>query len=215
MQIEILRDRRIFVYFHLNKGGQYRIRSPPDLRFELKIKFQIQEDKTVKYAPKKVFILENGKYKEITYSELQELEQSGKSYAEKFFLPLYGMLMEVTAETYKWYYKDKRREKYIDERSLLNGDVSYDALDTDETLGAEVFADTKTDVEAAVINKMTVAELRKAFLLLSPDEKKLLIEHFFDEKSQVELSKQYGVNQSSISRKINRIIAKLKKFLEN
>ena len=215
MQIEILRDRRIFVYFQLNKGGQYRIRSPPDLKFELKIKFQIQEDKTVKYAPKKVFILENGKYKEITYSELQKLEQSDKSYAEKFFLPLYGMLMEVTAETYKWYYKDKRRQKYIDERSLLNGDVSYDALDTDETLGAEVFADTKTDVEAAVINKMTVAELRKAFLLLSPDEKKLLVEHFFDEKSQVELSKQYGVNQSNISRKINRIIAKLKKFLEN
>lgn len=214
MQIEILRDRRIFVYFHLNKGGN-GIRSPPDLKFELKIKFQIQEDKTVKYAPKKVFILENGKYKEITYSELQKLEQSDKSYAEKFFLPLYGMLMEVTAETYKAYYKDKRRQKYIDERSLLNGDVSYDALDTDDTLGAEVFADKKTDVEAAVINKMTVAELRKAFLLLSPDEKKLLIEHFFDEKSQVELSKQYGVNQSSISRKINRIIAKLKKFLEN
>lgn len=67
MQIEILRDRRIFVYFHLNKGGQYRIRNPPDLKFELKNKFQIQEDKTVKYAPKKVFILENGKYKEITY----------------------------------------------------------------------------------------------------------------------------------------------------
>lgn len=214
MQIKLLRDRRIFVYFHLNKGGN-GIRSPPDLKFELKIKFQIQEDKTVKYAPKKVFILENGKYKEITYSELQELEQSDKSYAEKFFLPLYGMLMEVTAETYKAYYKDKRRQKYIDERSLLNGDVSYDALDTDDTLGAEVFADTKTNVEAAVINKMTVAELRKAFLLLSPDEKKLLIEHFFDEKSQVELSKQYGVNQSSISRKINRIIAKLKKFLEN
>ena len=82
--------------------------------------------------------------------------------------------MEVTEETYKAYYKDKRRQKYIDERSLLNGDVSYDALDTDETLGVEVFADTKTDVEAAVINKMTVAELKKAFLLLSPDERELI-----------------------------------------
>ena len=108
--MESLRDRRIFIYFLLNTGGQYRIRSPPDLKFELKIKFQIQEDKTVKYAPKKVFILENEKYKEITYSELQELEQSDKSYAEKFFLPLYGMLMEVTAETYKAYYRDKRRQ---------------------------------------------------------------------------------------------------------
>ena len=113
MQIEILRDRRIFVYFQLNKGGQYRIRSPPDLRFELKTKFQIQEDKTVKYAPEKVFILENGIYKEITHSELQKLEQSDKAYAEKFFLPLYGMLMKVTAETYKAYYEDKRWQKYI------------------------------------------------------------------------------------------------------
>ncbi len=128
----------------------------------------------MKYAPKKVFILENGNYKEITYNELQKLERSDKSYAEKFYLPLYGMLMEVTEETYKAYYKDKRRQKYIDERSLLNGDVSYDALDTDETLGVEVFADTKTDVEAAVINKMTVAELKKAFLLLSPDERELI-----------------------------------------
>ena len=214
MQIEILRDRRIFVYFHLNKGGQNRIRSPPDLKFELKIKFQIQEDKTVKYAPEKVFILENGKYKEITYSELQELEQSDKSYAEKFFLPLYGMLMEVTAEAYKAYYKDKRRQKYIDERSLLNGDVSYDALDTDDTLGAEVFADTKTDVEAAVINKMTVAELRKAFLLLSPDERELIKVLFIDGATERKAAEIYGISQVAIHKKKNKILAKLKDFLE-
>ena len=174
LQIEILRDRRIFVYFHLNKGGQYRIRSPPNLKFELKIKFQIQEDKTVKYAPKKVFILENGLYKEITYSELKQLEQADKSYMDKFFLPLYGMLMEVTEETYKEYYRDKRRQKYIDERSKLNGDVSYNALDTDETLGEDILADRRTDVEMQVINQMTVEQLRKAFLLLSPDERELI-----------------------------------------
>ena len=213
MQIEILRDRRIFVYFHLNKGGN-GIRSPPDLKFELKIKFQIQEDKTVKYAPEKVFILENGKYKEITYSELQELEQSDKSYAEKFFLPLYGMLMEVTAETYKAYYKDKRRQKYIDERSLLNGDVSYDALDTDDTLGAEVFADTKTDVEASVINKMTVAELRKAFLLLSPDERELITAIYIQNLTEREYAKQKGVYHNAVHKRKLRILEKLKKFLD-
>ena len=92
----------------------------------------------MKYAPKKVFILENGLYKEITYSELKQLEQEDKSYMDKFFLPLHGMLMEVTEETYKEYYRDKRRQKYIDERSRLNGDVSYNALDTDETLGEDV-----------------------------------------------------------------------------
>ena len=92
----------------------------------------------MKYAPKKVFILENGVYKEISYNELKQLEQADKSYMDKFFLPLHGMLMEVTEETYKEYYRDKRRQKYIDERSKLNGDVSYNALDTDETLGEDV-----------------------------------------------------------------------------
>ena len=213
MQIEILRDRRIFVYFHLNKGGN-GIRSPPDLKFELKIKFQIQEDKTVKYAPKKVFILENGNYKEITYNELRQLEQTDKSYMDKFFLPLHGMLMEVTEETYRDYYRDKRRQKYIDERSRLNGDVSYNALDTDETFGEDVFADEKTDVEAEVINKMTVAELRKAFLLLSPDERELIKILFIDGVTERKASEIYGVSQVAIHKRKNKILAKLKEFLE-
>ena len=168
----------------------------------------------MKYAPKKVFILENGKYKEITYSELQELEQSDNSYANKLFLPMYGMLMEVTEETYKWYYKDKRRQKYIDERSLLNGDVSYDALDTDETLGAEVFADTKTNVEAAVINKMTVAELRKAFLLLTPDERELIMAIYIQNLTEREYAKQKGVYHNAVHKRKLRILEKLKKFLD-
>lgn len=106
----------------------------------------------MKYAPKKVFILENGNYKEITYNELRQLEQTDKSYMDKFFLPLHGMLMEVTKQTYREYYQDKRRQKYIDERSKLNGDVSYNALDTDETLGEDILADRRTDVEMHVIN---------------------------------------------------------------
>ena len=92
----------------------------------------------MKYAPKKVFILENGVYKEISYNELKQLEQADRSYMDKLFLPLYGMLREGREETYKEYYRDKRRQKYIDERSKLNGDVSYNALDTDETLGEDV-----------------------------------------------------------------------------
>ncbi len=168
----------------------------------------------MKYAPKKVFILENGNYKEITYNELQKLERSDKFYVDKFFLPLHGMLMEVTEATYKEYYRDKRRQKYIDERSKLNGDVSYNALDTDETLGEDVFADTKTDVEAEVINKMTVAELRKAFLLLSPDERELIKILFIDGVTERKASEIYGVSQVAIHKRKNRILAKLKDFLE-
>ena len=214
MRKKKLLDRRIFVCRFLSKKGGNRIRAPPGLEFEFNNQISIKEDKTVKYAPKKVFILEKGNYKEITYSELKQLEQADKSYMDKFFLPLHGMLMEVTEQTYREYYQDKRRQKYIDERSKLNGDVSYNALDTDETLGEDVFADTKTDVEAEVINKMTVAELRKAFLLLSPDERELIKILFIDGVTERKASEIYGVSQVAIHKRKNRILAKLKDFLE-
>lgn len=168
----------------------------------------------MKYAPKKVFILEDGNYKEITYNELQKLEQTDKSYMVKFFLPLHGMLMEVTEQTYREYYRDKRRQKYIDERSKLNGDVSYNALDTDETLGEDVFADTKTNVEAEVINKMTVAELRKAFLLLSPDERELITAIYIHNLTEREFAKQKGVYHNAVHKRKLRVLEKLKKFLD-
>ena len=168
----------------------------------------------MKYAPKKVFILENGVYREISYNELKQLEQADKSYMDKLFLPLHGMLMEVTEETYKEYYRDKRRQKYIDERSKLNGDVSYNALDTDETLGEDVFADTKTDVEAEVINKMTVAELRKAFLLLSPDERELITAIYIHNLTEREFAKQKGVYHNAVHKRKLRVLEKLKKFLD-
>lgn len=168
----------------------------------------------MKYAPKKVFILENGLYKEITYSELKQLEQADKFYMDKFFLPLHGMLMEITEETYKEYYRDKRRQKYIDERSKLNGDVSYNALDTDETLGEDILADRRTDVEMQVINQMTVEQLRKAFLLLLPDERELITAIYIQNLTEREFAKKKGVYHNAVHKRKLRVLEKLKKFLD-
>ena len=128
----------------------------------------------MKYAPKKVFVLENGKYKEITYNELKTLEQTDNDYANKYFLPLHGTLMEVTEEEYRSYYKDKRRQKYIDERSRENGDVSYDALDSFDMLGESVLVDIETNVEEQVTNKIILEQVHNAFLLLSDEEQDVI-----------------------------------------
>ena len=134
----------------------------------------------MKYAPKKVFVLENGNYKEITYSELKTLEQTDKDYANKYFLPLHGMLMEVTEDEYRSYYKDKRRQKYIDERSRENGDFSYDSLDSSDMLGESVLVDIETNVEEQVTNKIILEQLHNAFLLLSTEERELIKILFID-----------------------------------
>lgn len=65
----------------------------------------------MKYAPKKVFILDNGSYMELSYEEFCSLKENDVSYADKFFIPLHGMLMEVTEEIYRDFYKSQRRQK--------------------------------------------------------------------------------------------------------
>lgn len=167
----------------------------------------------MKYAPKKVFVLENGNYKEITYSELKMLEQADKNYANKYFLPLHGMLMEVTEEEYRSYYKDKRRQKYIDERSRENGDFSYDSLDSSDMLGESVLVDIETNVEEQVTNKIILEQLHNAFLLLSEEEKEVITAIFKNNLTERELAKQKGVYHNAIHKQKNRILEKLKKFL--
>lgn len=68
----------------------------------------------MKYAPKKVFVLDNGSYTELSYEKFCSHKENDVSYVDKFFIPLHGMLMEVTEETYRDFYKSGRRQKYID-----------------------------------------------------------------------------------------------------
>lgn len=170
----------------------------------------------MKYAPKKVFILENnGTYTEITYKEFKQRELANVAYRNKKFIPLYGVIMEVSEETYKSYYKERRRQKYIDERSKANGEVSYDALDTDELLGVETLVDKHTDVEEQVLWKMTVEELRTAVNRLTAEEKELVVALYIDGLTEREYAKRKGVYHNAIHKRKIKVLAKLKAFLEN
>ena len=167
----------------------------------------------MKYTPKKVFILEKGKYIGIPYEEFNRRKQEDESYQMKRFLSLHGMLMEVTEEEYISYYKDKRRQRYIEERAKKFGTFSYDALTTDEFNGEDILVDPNSDIETEVQTRYFTEKLRAALSALSEEERVLIKKHFFDGLSQVEISREYGVNQSNISRKISRILLKLKNFI--
>ena len=167
----------------------------------------------MKYAPKTVFILENGTYAEITYEELCRREETDATYADKLFLPLHGMLMEVPENVYSAFYKEQRRQKYIDERSAENGDVSYDALSNDEFNGEDILVDEKQDIAEQVVENILLEQLRQAMSLLSEDEQQLLNALFYDGISERDIAKRYGISQVAVHKKKHRIFAKLKKFL--
>lgn len=168
----------------------------------------------MKKEPKAVYIIENGGYTELTYEEFRRREQICPLYADKLFLPLYGRLMEVSQADYEEFYRMKRRQKYLDERSAANGDFSFDSLTTDEFNGEDILIADQPDVCDIVVETMMTDKLRKAVCSLRKDEQKLITEHFYEGVSQTELAQKYGVNQSNISRKIGRILVKIKKLME-
>ena len=65
------------------------------------------------YAPRKVFIKENGEYLELTYEAYCTRCETDPFYQNRRFLPLHGMLMEVSEEEYVQFYRQKNRQKYL------------------------------------------------------------------------------------------------------
>lgn len=161
----------------------------------------------MKREPKAVYIKKNNNYEELSYDEFIN---SGQAQSGKRFLFLHGVLMEVDEDTYKDYYKVRRRQKYLLEQSVKNGDISYDMLTTDECNGENLLIDCKANVEEQVADKFMKEKLKHIFPLLPEDERTLIFRYFFEEKSQDELSCIYGVGQSNISRRITKILEKIK-----
>lgn len=168
----------------------------------------------MKYTPKKVFILEDGKYIEMPYEEFNRRRQEDESCREKRFLSLHGMLMEVTEEEYVSYYKDKRRQRYIEERAKKFGTFSYDALTTAEFNGEDILADPNSNVEAEVQARYFTEKLRTALSELTDDERILITLHYYKDISESELAKKYGISQQAISKRIKKIREKLKSIIE-
>lgn len=168
----------------------------------------------MKYAPKKIFILDNGSYIELTYEEFSHRKEIDTSYVDKFFIPLYGMLMEVSEKDYTDFYKSGRRQKYIDERSAENGDFSYDMLTTDDFNGEDILVDTSQEIDDAVIHRIMLDKLRDSFVLLSDEEQKLIHEIYFNGLSERNLAEKSGVSQVAIHKRKIKILDKLKKIIE-
>lgn len=169
----------------------------------------------MKYAPRKVFILENDHYTEISYEELCQREQTDPSYKDKCFIPLHGMIMEVKREHYDDFYRSVERQRYIRIREQKYGLLSLDAFDTETDKGTDFLCVSTEDVAELVAQKMLLDKLHAAVHTLDAMEQQLIREHFEDGIPQTELAAAYGISQQAISKRILRICAKLKKIIGN
>lgn len=162
----------------------------------------------------KVFIRTRNGYEEITFEEFLNREASNEEYKKKKFVPLHGMLMEVSEEDCAEYYRHRRREKYIAERSTSNGDISYHMLTNDEFNGEDILVDEQADTAAQAEQEVVLDKLRCAMRELYEDEKLLIYRHYYAEIPTTKLAKMYGISQQAVSKRIIKIREKLKNIME-
>lgn len=159
----------------------------------------------LQYATHKCFVLSPEGYEEITYDALCRRRETDPSYAQRKFIPLHGMLMEVSAEEYAAFYRSKNRQAYLDKRSATHENIR----------AASDYPIAQTlSIEEQVIQQTVFEALRCALAALPLEDLRLLNELFADGLTERDAALKHGISQQAIHMRKQRILKKLKKQLE-
>ena len=138
-----------------------------------------------------------------------------------------GQYIEVADVVYDAYMKGDRKIRYFEndlktERVLMDTDGHIkqiipsreDSLDRLMDDNAEQFTDHHESVEDMVLRKISAEKLYQALTELSEKERELIVALFFEEKTERELAIVLGISQPAVHKQKNKILKKLKTFLE-
>ena len=169
----------------------------------------------MKYAPRKVYIKKDGDYVELSYQDFCRRRQADQSYMDKLFIPVQGCLLEVMREQYADFYKDKERWRYLKKLDTNHKLLSLEGFIDSEGNMLDFVIDETVDVAETVVRAVLVDRLKAALPLLSDSEQMLIQAIFFEELSEREVGLRLGVTQSVVNKRKAKILAKLRKILEN
>ena len=169
----------------------------------------------MKYAPRKVYIKENGGYVELSYMDFCRRRQADQSYMDKLFIPVQGCLLEVMREQYADFYKDKERWRYLKKLDMNHKLLSLEGFTDSEGNALDFIVDEAVDVAETVVHAVMVDRLKTALPLLSGSEQTLIQAIFFEELSEREVGLRLGITQSVVNKRKTKTLAKLRKIMEN
>lgn len=106
----------------------------------------------------------------------------------------------------------KRREMHLEEKDSAHGVFYYSALDTNETSGEDAIPDLISPrLEDVAVAEVMAQRLHQCIEQLSEDEQALVFALYFQGKAQMELERETGIKQQTISYRDRQIRLKLKK----
>ena len=132
----------------------------------------------------------------------------------EYYIYIRGKAVAVSEEIYKAYWKITEHEKYLQRKDWKHNVMSFSALDHDGHFVDNII-DEKIDLEKIVEVKMQIEELNKALATLTKEERELMEAIFYKEESLRSISRREKVTHQAISGRRDRILEKLRKFLED
>ena len=127
---------------------------------------------------------------------------------KEYFIELNGRQIPVGKEVYDAFKRPAWKER---KRSQVRAE---------KELSLEAFADAGFEipsgevlVDEIVEDKLLLDMLSKALSELTEEERVLIDELFFNDKSEREIAREIGVSQPAIHKRRNRILEKLKKLM--
>lgn len=119
----------------------------------------------------------------------------------------------VSKEVYLAYWKQTNREKYLERLDRKNRLLYICQFDQDGNF-LDIIEDKSVDVEKIVEKKEAILNLRKAISELSDEEREIINALYFREEAIREVAQNIGTHKTSLIRKRDRILEKLKMILE-
>ena len=104
---------------------------------------------------------------------------------EKYIIYIHGELVEVSPDIYQLYFRIDRQERTLEEK-VQRHEVSYDALDTDETVGVEAFPNDRPSPEEQAITQEIYGKLHRAIDALAKAERELIKALYFEGMTEQE-----------------------------
>lgn len=126
-------------------------------------------------------------------------------------------VLRTTERKMQYQEYDLKREQTIVDQTELTVEIIPSREDSYERLldMDMQFQDESASAEDLAIRNFQVQQLHKALFVLSEDERYLIDQLYFQEKTERELAAQLGVSQNAINKRRQRILERLRGLLKN
>ena len=138
----------------------------------------------------------------------------------RYFITLLGsdksddiLVLESDKEDYLKWRKEKRHRQYLSDFSKGVVTLPFSAFLSEGASFEESLSDPQANVERTALENITSAALYEALDKLSPEERLLVDLMFFSEITQKEVARSLGITQQGVSKKLMRILCKLKEII--